>query len=83
MLRVLTLLLLIAISLTAGWCQNLVSARHGTFLTSNLNTDQGLSSSRAYSAVESSDGAIWIATKVGVDRYNGFTVKSYRLPRQH
>lgn len=25
---------------------------------------------------------MWISTKLGVDRYNGVTVKSYRLPRQ-
>lgn len=51
----------------------------GIFLTTNLNTSQGLSSSRAYSVLQGSDGAMWIATKMGVDRYNGHTVRHYQL----
>ena len=26
------------------------------------------------------EGAMWIATKTGIDRYNGHTVKNYDLP---
>lgn len=48
-------------------------------MTANINTAEGLSSARTYSVVEGRDGAIWIATKAGVDRYNGQTVKNYRL----
>ena len=81
-LRRLLVALLAAIFMMDGWSQPLESAVRHLFLTSNLNTDQGLSSSRAYSTVEGSDGAMWISTKLGVDRYNGVTVKSYRLPRQ-
>lgn len=66
-----------------AWGQMVPSVGRGSFITSNLNTDQGLSSSRAYSAIESDDGAVWISTKNGVDRYNGITVKSYSLPRHH
>ena len=50
------------------------------FVISNLNTDKGLSSSRVYSIVEDADGAMWISTKRGVDRYNGQQVKNYTLP---
>ena len=81
--RLLVLVVLSTIHFLAGYCLPLLSAGAGTFRTSNLNTDQGLSSSRAYSAIEGDDGAIWISTKQGVDRYNGLTVKSYQLPRQH
>ena len=82
-LRLLVALALSTIHFLAGYCLPLLSAGTGTFRTSNLNTEQGLASSRAYSAIEGDDGAIWISTKQGVDRYNGLTVKSYQLPRQH
>ena len=49
------------------------------FMVSNLNTDNGLSSSRVYSIVEAEDGAMWISTKRGVDRYNGQLVSNYTL----
>lgn len=49
------------------------------FMISNLNTDNGLSSSRVYSIVEAEDGAMWISTKRGVDRYNGQSVSNYTL----
>lgn len=83
LLRILIAVVLSAIPILGGWSQPRQSAFPGAFLTSNLNTDHGLSSSRAFSAIEGADGAIWISTKQGVDRYNGFAVKSYRLPRAH
>ena len=49
------------------------------FMLSNLNTDNGLSSPRVYSIVEAEDGAMWISTKRGVDRYNGQQVTNYTL----
>lgn len=77
------LTVLSVVSFHEAWGQVMPSAGRGSFITSNLNTGQGLSSSRAYSAIKSDDGAIWIFTKTGVDRYNGITVKNYSLPRQH
>ena len=49
------------------------------FMVTNLNTENGLSSSRVYSIVEAEDGAMWISTKRGVDRYNGQVVTNYTL----
>lgn len=46
----------------------------------NINTSRGLSAARAYSIVETADGAVWIGTRSGVDRYNGQTIKNFRLP---
>jgi signal transduction histidine kinase/ligand-binding sensor domain-containing protein/DNA-binding response OmpR family regulator len=40
---------------------------------------EGLSSQRVFSIVEDKNSAMWIATKVGIDRYNGHAVKSYTL----
>ena len=55
-------------------CSQLHAQEHLTrnmLMLSNLNTDNGLSSARVYSIVEAEDGAMWISTKRGVDRYNG------------
>ncbi len=41
---------------------------------------EGLSSQRVFSIVEDEQGVMWMATKVGIDRYNGHIVKSYILP---
>lgn len=45
----------------------------------NINTSRGLSAARAYSIIETADGAVWIGTRSGVDRYNGQTIKNFRL----
>ena len=78
MKRLLSYILFILLQLTT------VLPAHGhisrnMFMISNLNTDNGLSSSRVYSIVEAEDGAMWISTKRGVDRYNGQLVSNYTL----
>lgn len=63
-------------------CTQLHAQEHLTrnmLMLSNLNTDNGISSARVYSIVEAEDGAIWISTKRGVDRYNGQQVRNYTL----
>lgn len=63
-------------------CSQLHAQEHLTrnmLMLSNLNTDNGLSSARVYSIVEAEDGAMWICTKRGVDRYNGQQVRNYTL----
>ena len=63
-------------------CLQLHAQEHLTrnmLMLSNVNTDNGLSSARVYSIVEAEDGAMWISTKRGVDRYNGQQVKNYTL----
>ncbi len=47
----------------------------------NLNTSKGLSASSVQSVIEGKDGAIWISTKSGIDRYNGQRVQNYTLPQ--
>lgn len=46
----------------------------------HISNSEGLSSQRVFSIVEDQSGAIWIATKTGIDRYNGREVKNYDLP---
>jgi signal transduction histidine kinase/ligand-binding sensor domain-containing protein/DNA-binding response OmpR family regulator len=46
----------------------------------HLGYSEGLSSQRVFSIIEDEHSAIWVATKIGIDRYNGQVVKSYTLP---
>jgi signal transduction histidine kinase/ligand-binding sensor domain-containing protein/DNA-binding response OmpR family regulator len=53
--------------------RNMFDIRH-------IGYSEGLSSQRVFSIVEDQHSAIWVATKIGIDRYNGEVVKSYTLP---
>lgn len=46
----------------------------------HIDYSDGLSSQRVFSIVEDQNSAIWMATKIGIDRYNGQIVKNYSLP---
>lgn len=70
---------LIILLLLASALQLYAHISRNMFMLSNLNTDNGLSSPRVYSIVEAEDGAMWISTKRGVDRYNGQQVTNYTL----
>lgn len=62
-----------AIMANAELTNNMFDIRH-------LGYSEGLSSQRVFSIVEDQQSAIWVATKIGIDRYNGQVVKSYTLP---
>jgi signal transduction histidine kinase/ligand-binding sensor domain-containing protein/DNA-binding response OmpR family regulator len=46
----------------------------------HITVNDGLAHSDAMDIVQGSDGFLWIATNNGVDRYDGYTLKHYRLP---
>lgn len=46
----------------------------------HIDYSDGLSNQRVFSIVEDQHSAIWMATKIGIDRYNGQIVKNYSLP---
>jgi len=46
----------------------------------HITVNDGLAHSDAMDVVQGSNGFIWIATNNGVDRYNGYDLKHYRLP---
>ena len=48
----------------------------------HLNTRDGLRSQRVFSIIEDNHGAILLATKDGIDRYNGNSIKNYNLRGQ-
>lgn len=49
------------------------------FRFEHLSATDGMVSQRVFSIVEGSDHAIWIATKSGIQRYNGVTMQYYNL----
>ncbi|WP_234408315.1 hybrid sensor histidine kinase/response regulator transcription factor [Marinilabilia salmonicolor] len=76
-------LILKFIFITAFWMTALASNAELTknmFEIRHIGYSEGLSSQRVFSIVEDRNSAIWVATKIGIDRYNGQVVKSYTLP---
>lgn len=79
---ILCILMLILLLVGESLCSVLSAQEHlsrNMLMLSNVNTALGLSSARVYSIVQAADGAMWISTKRGVDRYNGQMVKNYQL----
>lgn len=69
--------------ITAFWLTALLGhakLTNNMFDIRHLGYSEGLSSQRVFSIVEDRHSAIWVATKIGIDRYNGQVVKSYSLP---
>ena len=56
---------------------NSVFAQNNTFQKFGLK--EGLSSTRVFTTIEDSLGFLWIATDVGVDRFDGANFKHYSL----
>lgn len=80
--RKFVLFILLLTACSVAWCGDCRIDRH-MFMLSNLNTDNGLSSSRIYSVLEASDGAMWFSSKSGIDRFNGHEVKNYYLSTEN
>ena len=53
--------------------------RFDCFAIKHIGKQEGLSHKRTFSLQKDSIGFVWIATKSGIDRYDGTTVKSYSL----
>lgn len=67
------ILCMIGVTAKAELTNSMFDIRH-------IGYSEGLSSQRVFSIVEDKHNVIWIATKAGIDRYNGHIVKSYTLP---
>jgi ligand-binding sensor domain-containing protein/AraC-like DNA-binding protein len=48
-----------------------------------MTTADGLSSDVIYSLLQDSRGFIWVGTKEGLNRYDGYELINYSLPRKH
>ncbi len=75
-----TLLFCLLVSVVVGASPAMAQPANDMFHIEHIGYAQGLSSQRVFSIVQNSDNAIWVATKNGIDRWNGTTVKSYSLP---
>ena len=74
LLKYIIILLVWAISTTAQ-----AELTNKMFNIRHIGHVEGLSSQRVFSIVEDNHHAMWIATKAGIDRYNGQMVKNYTL----
>jgi signal transduction histidine kinase/ligand-binding sensor domain-containing protein/DNA-binding response OmpR family regulator len=50
------------------------------FRFEHLTVDEGLSHSDAMAVAQDHDGFVWVGTNRGITRYDGYRLKSYRLP---
>jgi len=74
--RLLALLLLLLLRL-AAWAQDTAP---GDLRFEHLTVDQGLSHSDAMAVAQDRAGFIWVGTNHGLDRYDGYELRPYRLP---
>jgi len=58
-------------------------SKNGTLRFRKLNTSDGLNSNVVYALFQDSKGFIWMGTKEGINRYDGYTVRSFPLPSEH
>ena len=65
-------LLLLFASMEVAAFDHITEVRH-------FRTPEGLHSERVYSIIQSADGAVWMGTRAGVERYNGSRISFYPL----
>ncbi len=68
-----SLYFLLLVFWTHGNAQNIFKFEH-------ITVNDGLSHSDAMAVIQDKDGFIWVGTNKGLDRYDGYTLKNYRLP---
>ena len=76
--RIITSILLAA-GLFAGLVRSVAAVPGSGYTVKSMGVAEGLGSQRAYKVCCDSDGALWVATIDGVDRWNGRTMKHYDL----
>jgi len=55
-------------------------AKNGSLRFQKLNTADGLNSNVVYVLFQDSNGFIWMGTKEGINRYDGYSIRSFPLP---
>jgi ligand-binding sensor domain-containing protein/AraC-like DNA-binding protein len=55
-------------------------SNNGALRFQKLNTADGLNSNVIYALFQDSNGFIWMGTKEGINRYDGYSIRSYSLP---
>ncbi len=64
-------LFLTTLSFLSTWGQGLIHVQH-------YSTEDGLSQNGIQAIVQDEDGYIWLATRNGLDMFNGYTFKNYK-----
>lgn len=54
-----------------------------SFKFEHITVNDGLSHSDAMAVEQDKDGFIWIGTNKGLDRYDGYSLKNYKLPNKN
>lgn len=57
-------------------------SNNSTLRFQKLNTADGLNSNVVYALFQDSNGFIWMGTKEGINRYDGYTIRSFSLPSE-
>ena len=66
-----------------GWLTTPIGAQEiSDFTYSHLGHPEGMTCQRVYNIRQAKDGALWWATKNGVERYNGVMIKPYQMDEQ-
>jgi len=55
-------------------------SNNGTLRFQKLNTVDGLNSNVVYALFQDSNGFVWMGTKEGINRYDGYSIRSFSLP---
>ena len=58
-------------------------SKNETLRFRKLNTSDGLNSNVVYALFQDSKGFIWMGTKEGINRYDGYTLRSFPLPSEY
>jgi signal transduction histidine kinase/ligand-binding sensor domain-containing protein/DNA-binding response OmpR family regulator len=64
-------------------CLSLQCIAQAGFRFEHITVNEGLAHSDAVSVIQDLDGFIWIATNNGIDRYDGYELKNYKLPNNN
>ncbi len=72
--RLTIMLIILMMTTLVAWGQDVDG-----FTFSHLGQKEGLSSQRVYTIRQTADGALWWATKNGVERYNGADIRHYQM----
>ena len=48
----------------------------------NISYENGISNNRVNNIIQDRDGFLWFSTRIGIDKYNGLTARTYLLPSE-
>lgn len=64
-------------------CLSILCTGQDGFRFEHLTVNEGLAHSDAVAVIQDRNGYIWIGTNNGIDRYDGYELKNYKLPNNN